>query len=740
MAAAVTVVTTLAWLAATAIPASAASTCTTATVDAGLDKVVLAIGADDKIVMAPGGGNWQFSINGGAMANCAGPGVVGTVQWIAVTGSDAGAETFTAYNPSVSWSAINTTIDLGNGSDSVTFQYAAMSAPVLADTGAGANFGLGTAANGSINGGSTIGGVADFRIDNGENITVNGSNALASPDAVSMSDLAQAGISVLVASLTADDTFATISPVAQNVTFNAGSGDDTFVSGNGADNFQGGPGADTVSYAFSSAGVSADLAAATGTGQGNDVLADVQNITGSAFNDTLTGNSLDNTIIGGAGADVIDAAAGNDTETGGTGDDTFNQGAAANGNDVIDGTVGDCFGGGDPTEIGGDWVNYGDRTGNTVVRFGAGPVSGADANADGDAADAGDERDTILATIENVTTGSGADTIVGSFANCEWMTPGAGADTVNGGGAVGGDGFDWDVLDESDQTGPSTMDISGLGSDAGPAGNATATLGTQIDTATHIEGYSGTEEDDTLIWNGLALMVPAGGGALHGDFSFRGYGGTDLVDASTATRGVTVDLGLLRPGATDDLENAIGGSGGDTVIGNTLNNKLQGNDGADSVQGLGGNDRIEGGLGNDLLDTTAGNTGADTLVYVNAASGEDIDNQLGFAKGGDGADSIGFFAIIKASDFNDTIRAGQNSFSLNQRLYGRGGNDEIVGSNSSDLLSGGDGDDGIRAGNGDDTLRGGAGDDFLVGGNGFDVGRGGVGDDSCRGIERRYSC
>ena len=100
---------------------------------------------------------------------------------------------------------------------------------------------------------------------------------------------------------------------------------------------------DTVSYVSASAGVAADLAAATGTGQGNDILADVQNVTGSAFNDTLTGNSLDNTIIGQAGDDVIDGAAGNDTETGGTGDDTFNQGAAANGNDIIDGGGGACF-------------------------------------------------------------------------------------------------------------------------------------------------------------------------------------------------------------------------------------------------------------------------------------------------------------------------------------------------------------------------------------------------------------
>ena len=39
---------------------------------------------------------------------------------------------------------------------------------------------------------------------------------------------------------------------------------------------------------------------------------------------------------------------------------------------------------------------------------------GADANADGDAADTGDERDTVFGTMENINTGSAVDTINGS--------------------------------------------------------------------------------------------------------------------------------------------------------------------------------------------------------------------------------------------------------------------------------------------------------------------------------------
>ena len=53
-------------------------------------------------------------------------------------------------------------------------------------------------------------------------------------------------------------------------------------------------------------------------GAGTDTLINIENLTGSAFNDTLTGD---------ADANVISGLAGNDTLNGGAGDDTLDGGA-----------------------------------------------------------------------------------------------------------------------------------------------------------------------------------------------------------------------------------------------------------------------------------------------------------------------------------------------------------------------------------------------------------------------------
>ena len=62
---------------------------------------------------------------------------------------------------------------------------------------------------------------------------------------------------------------------------------------------------DTASYATSNAGVDVNLTsgfAAGGHAQG-EVLSEIENLTGSAFGDRLTGTSGDNVIQGGGGAD-----------------------------------------------------------------------------------------------------------------------------------------------------------------------------------------------------------------------------------------------------------------------------------------------------------------------------------------------------------------------------------------------------------------------------------------------------
>ena len=65
------------------------------------------------------------------------------------------------------------------------------------------------------------------------------------------------------------------------------------------------------------------------------------------------------------------------------------------------------------------------------------------------------------------------------------------------------------------------------------------------------------------------------------------------------------------------IENAIGGSGNDILIGNQANNALTGGAGNDLLTGLDGNDTLTGGVGNDALSGDAGN---DTLTVARATT------------------------------------------------------------------------------------------------------------------------
>ncbi|UZE85208.1 beta strand repeat-containing protein [Pseudomonas viciae] len=109
---------------------------------------------------------------------------------------------------------------------------------------------------------------------------------------------------------------------------------DTFTGSTAAaENFIGGAGADTLNglgrgdgawYLTSSDAVQIDLLAGTASGgdaQG-DVLANIDNLIGSQFNDTLTGNAYSNKLEGGAGNDLLYGGDGDDFIYGGTATDT----------------------------------------------------------------------------------------------------------------------------------------------------------------------------------------------------------------------------------------------------------------------------------------------------------------------------------------------------------------------------------------------------------------------------------
>ena len=111
--------------------------------------------------------------------------------------------------------------------------------------------------------------------------------------------------------------------------------DDWFEGGAGADNIFGYTGNDTVVYWNSSAAVSLALAEgnAYATGSGGDAQGDqvgaIENIEGSAYGDTLTGNTGANRLAGLNGNDTLNGGGGNDTVDGGTGNDSLTGGAGS---------------------------------------------------------------------------------------------------------------------------------------------------------------------------------------------------------------------------------------------------------------------------------------------------------------------------------------------------------------------------------------------------------------------------
>ncbi len=220
-------------------------------------------------------------------------------------------------------------------------------------------------------------------------------------------------------------------------------------------------------------------------------------------------------------------------------------------------------------------------------------------------------------------------------------------------------------------------------------------------------------------------------------------GGTDTFSVAGFSQGCTVDL---KPGAYSSLaydgvsltnnigiafgctiENALGGSGADTLLGSELANVLDGGAGADKLMGDGGDDTLRGGTGNDQLDggvgndTLSGGDGDDVLV---GGAGNDL------LDGGAGIDTASYSAISAALRVSLAISGAQAT--------GGAGNDtltgieNLIGGTGADILTGNDGANVIDGGGGADQLSGGGGADILIGGGGKDTLQGGAGGDVFR--------
>ena len=236
-----------------------------------------------------------------------------------------------------------------------------------------------------------IGGPGADSLDGGSSLSAGGDTPNNPDDDVQHIDIASyagamAGVTVNLATGrgTAGDAMGdTLSNIEQVV---GSDHDDTFIAGGEADNIDGGENpamdaeGDTVSYELSDEAVQVTLAddgaAQTQAAQADsdsyatgDILANIENITGSGLDDDLTGNNLANKLMGGGGDDDLDGAAGDDKLYGGDGNDemesasgtnTFMGGAGRDtmtggtGNDMFYGGTGDdeMTGGGTDTSAG----------------------------------------------------------------------------------------------------------------------------------------------------------------------------------------------------------------------------------------------------------------------------------------------------------------------------------------------------------------------------------------------------
>lgn len=198
-------------------------------------------------------------------------------------------------------------------------------------------------------------------------------------------------------------------------------------------------------------------------------------------------------------------------------------------------------------------------------------------------------------------------------------------------------------------------------------------------------------------------------------------GGIDTFDCSNQTLAVKIDLNdgafssigrrNIGGAATNNIaiaynamiENAIGGSGNDQIIGNEL---------ANVIDGGAGNDRMYGGAGNDTY-------------YVNS-TGDVIDEQGNSDVADEIRTTLSINMAVLGAGLIENARAWTNA-AIN--ISGNAKNNYILGSVAKNTLDGAAGDDILWGNDGDDLIIGGTGNDYLDGGNGNDILRGGKGND-----------
>ena len=498
-------------------------------------------------------------------------------------------------------------------------------------------------------------------------------------------------------------------------------GDDTLRGGAGADLLDGGIGRDLASHAEAAGPVWADLADPRlnqGEAAGDSYIG-IEDLEGSAGDDTLAGDAGGNRLEGLAGNDRLEGRAGDDTLSGGAGDDTLRGGAGA---DLFDGGEGrDLVSHAEAAapvwaDLADPRLNQGEAAGDSYS--GIEDLEGSAGN-DTLSGDAGGNRLDGMAGDDRISGGAGDDTLRG----------GAGADLFDGGEGR-------DLVSHAAAAAPVWADLAEPGLNQGEAAG---------DSYIGIEDLEGSAGNDTLAGDagdnrldGMAgndrLQGRAGADLLsggEGDDVLSGGAGADRLEggagrdlASYAEAEGPVWADLTHPGdnlgeAAGDrytgIEDLEGSAGDDRLTGDGAANLLMGLAGDDRLSGQGGDDTLSGGAGDDMLlggsgaDLFDGGTGRDLVSYGGALGGV-------LADLADPAHNLGDAAGDRYTGIEDLEGSrGQD------RLGGDGAANLLRGQAGADLLLGRAGADRLEGGNGADTLWGGGGADTLLGGSGRDV-------------------
>lgn len=475
-----------------------------------------------------------------------------------------------------------------------------------------------------------------------------------------------------------------------NDTLIGGAGNDTLDGGAGADQFFGGAGFDTVSYASRPDALNLSLngKADDGAPGEHDNIgdgSDIEHVVGGYGNDVIVGGAHNDHLDGGPDPDPYNLPV-HDSLYGMGGDDTLygwqvNGGA---GNDTMGGSAPDE---GDPTSASPVGVaDYSDRTDALVADLDAGTVKFGSGETDTllngvitFVAGSGNDRitQTSITDAEQASTirgGAGNDTISGASGD-EWYTTsyayGEGGDDQLSGSDVLVGGTQADLLialpdadsmiSYQDRTSPVAIDLSQSEPVVTPSDGDTfkgdfagAIGGSKGDT------IIGSKRDESLLGGGGDDLLAGGGGndclqGQNGNDTMQGGGGNDSLDggagadvyeggrgidlADYSSRRANLNLSLdnvANDGAAGegdnimtDVEQIAGGSGNDSIIGDSLPNDLNGGSGSDTIYGEAGDDSIEstddhsqlyGGDGKDLFeifdgplsDTIDGGGGHDT--------------------------------------------------------------------------------------------------------------------------------